>query len=208
MEIEYFGANAVIIKSGNAVITVDPKLNSLGVKNLPVKDTIELVTHRRFAVDDNQKILIDGPGEYEISNVSIKGIAAQQHIDEDGTRATIYRVIVGGYRIAIMGHIDPKLDEDQLESIGVVDIVIIPIGGGGYTLDAHAAASIVKHIDPKVVIPTHYYDKGLKYEVPQQELEAFTKELGSVTHETTAKYKLKAGSSLADTLTLVHLTRA
>lgn len=207
MEIEYKGANAVIIKSGSAVVVVDPKLSLVGLRDVSIKDTIQLATNKRFMIEDSPKITIDGPGEYEIANISIKGVAAKQHIDDAGKAGTIYRVTAGGYRIAIIGHIDPTLDEDQFEAIGIIDIAIIPVGGNGYTLDGHAAASIIKHIDPKVVIPTHYEDKAIQYEVPQQDLASFRKELGAVSFETVTKYKLKSGSALAETLTLVELVR-
>jgi L-ascorbate metabolism protein UlaG (beta-lactamase superfamily) len=114
---------------------------------------------------------------------------------------------VGDVRVAVLGNIDPKLSEDQLEGIGVIDILILPVGGGGYTLDATSAASLVRQIDPKVVIPVHYADDALKYEVPQDTLETFVKELGAPV-ETAARYKVKAASSLPATLTVVEVTRS
>ena len=152
---------------------------------------------------------LEGPGEYEVSDFSIRGMPAVRHIDADDSLpvSTIYRVEVGGVNIAILGNIAPKLSEDQLESIGVVDMVIIPVGGGGYTLDATSAASLVRKIDPKVVIPVHYADAALKYEVPQGDLETFTKELGAPVEET-AKYKIKSASAVPEALTTVVVTRS
>jgi hypothetical protein len=98
-------------------------------------------------------------------------------------------------------------DEDQLEALGVVDIVIIPVGGGGYTLDPTAAADLVRQIDPKVVIPIHYADSALKYEVPQDSLQTFVGELGAPV-ETVAKYKLKSAAALPESLTIIEVTRS
>jgi len=86
-------------------------------------------------------------------------------------------------------------------------VVILPVGGGGYTLDATSAASIVRQIDPKVVIPVHYADAALKYEVPQDTLETFTKELGAPTEEV-AKYKVKSASAVPEVLTTVIVARS
>ena len=83
-----------------------------------------------------------------------------------------------------------KLSDEQLEAMGVVDILILPIGGGGYTLDAVDAAKVIRIIEPKIVIPTHYADKSLQYEVPQDELQLFIDELGAPV-ETVPKYKVK-----------------
>lgn len=208
MEIEYKGANAITIKTSESFIVTDPKLSLNGLKDIKTAEAIELVTDKRFMINEGQeKLIIDGPGEYEVSHISITGVAAQRHSDADGTDATMYRLVVSGYRIALIGHIIDSLSEDQLEALGTIDIVIVPIGGSGYTLDAHGAAKVVKALDPKVVIPVHYADTSIKYEVPQGELDPFIKELGTVQHDTLDKLKLKAGSSLAEVLTLVELKR-
>lgn len=93
---------------------------------------------------------IEGPGEYEIGDASIKGIRANRHIDTelDEPIDTMYRIDIGDVRIAVLGNIAPKLSDEQLEEIGVIDILILPVGGGGYTLDATSAATITRQIEP------------------------------------------------------------
>ena len=209
-DIEYKGGNTVVITTKKATLVVDPKQSVVGLKDLSVKEGIQLATEERFVVPDSEyQLTLEGPGEYEVSDFSIRGMPAVRHIDADDSLpvSTIYRVEVGGVNIAILGNIAPKLSEDQLESIGVVDMVIIPVGGGGYTLDATSAASLVRKIDPKVVIPVHYADAALKYEVPQGDLETFTKELGAPVEET-AKYKIKSASAVPEALTTVVVTRS
>ena len=209
-DIEYKGGNTIVITTKKATLVLDPKQSVVGLKDLSVKDAIQLATEERFVVPDSAyQLALEGPGEYEVSDFSIRGIPAVRHIDADDSLpvSTIYRVEVGGVNIAILGNIAPKLSEDQLESIGVVDMVIIPVGGGGYTLDATSAASLVRKIDPKVVIPVHYADAALKYEVPQGDLETFTKELGAPVEET-AKYKIKSASAVPEALTTVVVTRS
>jgi L-ascorbate metabolism protein UlaG (beta-lactamase superfamily) len=120
----------------------------------------------------------------------------------------MYQFEIGTIKGVVIGNIDAKLDDDQLEAIGVVDIVIIPVGGGGYTLDATAAASLVRKLEPKAVIPVHYADDALSYEVPQDTLETFTSELGAPVEESVSKYRIKAVASLPQVLTVVPLTRS
>lgn len=209
-DIEYKGGNTVVFTTKKNTLVADPKASVVGLKDIPVKDTIELATESRFLLQSKDALLvIDGPGEYEIGDFSIHGVSATRHIDTDADEknATIYRIEVGDVRIALLGNITPKLTEDQLEEIGVVDMLIIPVGGGGYTLDATSAVAIVRQIDPKVVIPVHYEDGVVKYEVPQDTLETFVKELG-VPVETVSKYKIKAASSLPQVLTIVEVTRS
>lgn len=209
-DIEYKGGNTVIISTKKSTLITDPKLSLIGLKDLRPKDGVELATETRFALnDDDARLHIEGPGEYEVGDFSIRGTAATRHIDTatDVAASTIYRIEVGDSRIALLGNIAPKLDEEQLEALGVVDILILPIGGGGYTLDATSAASLARQIDPRVVIPIHYADSGLHYEVPQDTLETFTKEFGAPT-EATSKYKVKSGAVLPQTMTVVELTRS
>lgn len=209
-DIEYKGGNGVVISTKKLNAVIDPKLSLIGLKDLPVKDALEIATEARFASNGKDvQLAIEGPGDYELGPFSIKGVSATRHIDTEADEkiSTIYRIEVGDARIALIGNISPKLDEDQLEALGVVDILIIPVGGGGYTLDATSAAGLVRQIDAKVIIPIHYADNSLAYEVPQDTLETFVKELGAPV-ETTAKYKVKTAATLPTTVTIIELTRS
>lgn len=209
LDIEYKGGNSVIIKTKNTTVVVDPKRSVFGDKDITDKDVVELATEPRLAVNnDKARIALEGPGEYEVADFSVKGIAAQRHIDDDSAlpASTIYRIEANDIKLAVIGNVAAPLSEEQLESIGVVDIVILPVGGGGYTLDATAAVAVVRNIDPKVVIPVHYAQAGLSYEVPQSGVDAFESEIG-VTIEKLDKYRLKTASGLPESLTVIELER-
>ncbi len=209
-DIEYKGGNGVVISTKKLNAVIDPKLSLVGLKDLSVKDALEIGTEARFVTGSKDvQLAIEGPGDYELGPFSIKGVAATRHLDTEADEkiSTIYRIEVGEVRIALIGNIAPKLDEDQLEALGVVDILILPVGGGGYTLDATSAASLVRQIDAKVIIPVHYADSALAYEVPQDTLETFVKELGAPV-ETTTKYKIKTAATLPTTLTIIEITRS
>ena len=210
-DIEYKGGNGVVISGKKNQVVIDPKLSLVGLKDLSVKDAIELATEERFLVKgENAQIAIEGPGEYEIGEVSIKGVRAIRHIDTsaDEPISTMYRVEIGDIRLAVLGNIAAKLSEDQLEEIGVVDMLVLPVGGGGYTLDSVNAATIVRQIDPRAVIPVHYADSDLKYEVPQDDLELFTKELGAPVEDAGTKYKIKSAAAIPQVLTVIHVARS
>lgn len=209
-DLEYKGGNGITITTKKSSIVVDPKLSLVGLKDLKVKDQIVLATEHRFRVaDTDAQVIIDGPGEYEVGDFTIRGIAATRHIDtpDQEKLATVYRVECGEARLAILGNIDAKLSEEQYEQIGVVDILVLPVGGGGYTLDATSAAAIVRAIEPKVVVPVHYAGSGLSYEVPQDSLDTFVSELG-VQKETVPKLKVKSSSVLPATLTVMEVERS
>lgn len=210
-EIEYKGGNSVVLSTKKASIIVDPKASVNGLKDVPAKDGIELATEERFALNsDAARLLIEGPGEYGIADFDIRGVAAQRHLDAetDPKRSTMYRVDTGEIRVAIIGNVYEKISENQFEDLGIIDVIIIPVGGNGYTLDPEGAAKIVQSTDAKAVIPVHYADDGIKYEVPQLELEEFTKILGAPVEEAGVKYKLKSSSALPQTLTVIKIDRS
>jgi hypothetical protein len=196
MELEYKGGNCVVISHKKDTFVTDPKLSDIGLKDQGEQATVQLLTQNRFAAAaSDETMVVDGPGEYEINNCSIWGIAAQTHLEPEGKKmATIYKVDLGEVSLAIIGHVAAKLNEDQLEAIGVVDVLIIPVGGFGYTLEPKQAVDMVRSIEPKIVVPVHYAEDGITYEVPQAPLEDFLKELGSTAEEPVAKLKLKEGA--------------
>ena len=209
-DIEYKGANAIVFATKKVRVVFDPNLAVVGAKNVSVKDSVEVATEDRFAVTDPApRLLLNGPGEYEVGDVAISGIPARRHIDTDadGEKSTIYKISVGDVRGVVIGNIQPKLSDDQLEDIGVVDFAIIPVGGSGYTLDAVSASSMVRQLDPKVVIPVHYADSSINYEVPQAGVEDFMKELNANVVEAGLKWRLKKPADLPDSLTVVQISK-
>lgn len=206
MEAQRFGANAVVLTIKGNRIVIDDNLAELGGKAVAKAGDIQLFTGTHQPGRADAKIVLDSPGEYEVADISIYGIAARSHLDEAGQHsATMFKLHVGELNIAILGHVHPDLTETQLENFELIDVLFIPVGGNGYTLDPVGALKLIKKIEPKVVIPTHY-DDGLKYEVPQQPLEEALKVLALEPKETTTKFKIKP-AELTDTTQLVVLDR-
>jgi len=205
MELEYKGGTCVVLTHKKEQIFSDPHISPLGLKDQGVQAAVHILTEARFrAPASDQTVVIDGPGEYEVHNCSIWGIAATPHIMPEGVKSsTVYRLDLDGTSVALIGHIT-KLDDSQLEALGMVDILVLPVGGFGYTLEPKQAVDLVKAIEPKIVVPIHYADPHVSYEVPQAPLEDFLKELGAVAEEPQEKLRLKGGI-LPDKLTVVPL---
>lgn len=207
MELQYFGANCVRLATKKTSIVIDDNLAKLGLKTITKPTDISVITSSSFPVHP-AVFVADLPGEYEIAGVIIQGIAARSHMDEEGQpkNSVIYTITTPEVKVAVVGHIYPELDESQLEQIGMVDIAIVPVGGNGYTLDGVGALKVIKQIEPKVIIPTHYADRAIRYEVPPQELSEALKGLAMEPTETNSKYKYNP-SEISDTAHLVVLER-
>jgi len=208
MEIQFYGANCVRLTTKKASITVDDNLGTLGLSSVTKTGDIALFTGPVSKPKAEPKVIINQPGEYEVSDTSIQGIAARAHMDEAGQQtATIFKVIGEDIKVAVIGHVYPELSDDQLEALGTIDVMIVPVGGNGYTLDALGALKLIKKVEPKIIIPTHFDESGVNYEVPQQPLEEALKGLAMEPKETVPKLKLKAGD-IAETTQLIILERS
>jgi L-ascorbate metabolism protein UlaG (beta-lactamase superfamily) len=206
MEIQYFGANCIRIATKKAAIIIDDNLADLGLKTVTKPDDISLFTGAHVS-PSKARLVIDQPGEYEVSDVSIQGVPARAHIDDNNQQSTtMYRIVTEDMHIVVTGHVYPELNDTQLERLGMVDILCIPVGNNGYTLDGLGALQLVKKIEPKLVIPTHYGDKEIKYPVEQHSLEEALKGLAMEPKEALSKLKIKPGD-LPETTQLVTLER-
>lgn len=207
MELTFYGANCLRLSAKKAQIVIDDNLAKLGLKTVTKPADISLRTNKMLPEHPDASFTAEMPGEYEIAGVVIHGIAARAHMDEEGTKnSVIYTIEADDTKVAVIGHIFPELTEEQLEAIGMVDVAVVPVGGNGYTLDGTGALKVIKQIEPKVVIPTHFADKALRYEVPQAELADAVKNLGMEISETVAKFKIKP-AELSDTTRLIVLEK-
>lgn len=208
MDLQFHGANCVSISTGKARIVIDDNLADLGSKPVTKQGDITLFTAAHGVSKQEPKIVIDRPGEYEVSEVSIYGIPMRAHIDEEKQKTvTSYKLIANDLRVLVLGHVYPELNERDLETIGMVDVLFTPVGGNGFTLDPTGAASLIKKIEPKLVIPTYYEDASLKFPVPAQSLEQALQGIGIEPKERTTKLKVKAGD-LSDVMQLIVLERS
>lgn len=207
MEFQYHGGNCISITVKGARIIVDDNLEELGLKSVTKPSDIALFTTIPKKTPEARLVFAD-PGEYEASEISIFGVAVRGHMEESGVEsATIFKIQYGDTRVAIAGHMHPDISEAYLEELGAVDILFIPVGGNGYTLDPTGALSVIKKIEPKIVIPTHYEDVKISYPVPQQPLSEAQKVLNLEVKEAVSKFKPKP-SDYSESQTLVVLERS
>ena len=141
---------------------MDPVPRSKGFRYNKQRADIVTISHQHKGHTATDMIsaefkLVDGPGEYEISDVFITGTRTY-HDNERGAlkgHNTVYVVEVEGTTICHLGDIGHELTDEQTEAISSVDVLLVPVGGGP-GLDAARAVSIINQIEPGVVIPIQY----------------------------------------------------
>lgn len=205
MEIERKFGNCTIITANKTTIVVDPNLSSFGIKDQIKNANIYILTSPEFGITVlKNEVVIDGPGEYEINNISIKGILTKAHL-QGQAKSTIYNLDSGDIRVAILGNVSSKITEEQLEEIGTIDVAILPIGGGSETLSSKEAVEVLRKLEPKIIVPTHYQEDGPNYEESQESITDFVKDLGADL-EKTDKLKLKTNDLTADKIIVYQIS--
>ncbi len=183
MTISWFGHACFRLESKNISLLIDPFSKDIGLKPPRIKDNIVLLTHNHY---DHANILdappdakiINGPGEYEIQNIYVRGVQSYHDNSKGAERGlnTIYVIQAEEIVVCHMGDFgQDKPEERQLEEIGDVDILMIPVGGK-YTIDGKQAAEIVSQIEPKIIIPMHYKIPELKIDISGPD--KFLKDIG------------------------------
>jgi len=184
MEITYIGHSCFKIKGKDLTLVIDPYDPEIGYKLPKLEADVLLITHDHH--DHNYvsgvsgyKMLINGPGEYEISGVFIYGIQTF-HDDKEGSvrgNNTIFVIDIDGFTVLHLGDLGQELTQDTLERIANVDVLLIPVGGT-YTIDAETASKVISSIEPSIVVPMHYQTADLSGIKDLDTLDKFLDEMG------------------------------
>lgn len=134
--------------------------------NHPDFNGVENVTH-----GGRTPFVIDGPGEYEVRNVTVHGLPSVSHIQTEGSINTIYLVTLEGMRLCFLGALSSgKLGSELIEAIDGIDILFISIAGGD-VLNASDAHELSVKIGPHIVIPMQYDEESLKKFLKEEGIE-------------------------------------
>ncbi len=167
MKLEYWGHSCFrIVSDKGTSITTDPytKVGYELAEGL-IADII-LISHSHFDHNFIQGVKgvigkISAPGKYQYDDIIVEGFVSD-HDEQKGTlrgKNIVYTVSVDGVKICHLGDIGEPCSKKVLGQIGTVDVLLIPVGGT-YTIDGKQAQEYVKAIQPKIVVPMHYHQKG------------------------------------------------
>lgn len=183
MQIQYFGLSAFKISTKEAVVVTDPFHKDSGLQ--PPRGAADIL----MLAEKNKKLysatsgfsgepfLVNDPGEYDVKGVTMTGIPLKQ----EDHYVTVFLIESEDMRVLNLTHIkDFSMKEDEVEALGEIDILILPVGGNT-VLSASAAAKVVNEIEPKIVIPSHYKMPELIIDVDP--LDKFIKEMGGKKEE-------------------------
>lgn len=200
---------------GNLVTVVtDPYDKQIGLRLPKTKANLVTVSHDHFdhnyiegvgGLEDNEPFVIDRPGEYEYKGVFVTGIGAYHDKKEgaDRGKTVMFRIEIDGITILHCGDLGTTLSDSQLEKIGDIDVLLIPVGGT-YTVNAKEAAEVVRQIEPRMVVPMHYKIPGVNLDI--DDVKNFSKEMGNGS-EVLQKLKISKKDLPVEEIKLVILEK-
>jgi len=204
MEITWYGHSCFRLTERNyATVVTDPYDNkSIGYDSLKLRSDIVTVSHDAPGHSNTDAVkgtshVIDGPGEFEIGGVFVTGVQtdgsgsgkkkSKAKEDEAPSRNTIYVFDYDGITVAHLGDLKEVPTQSEIESLGTINVALVPVGGGG-GLNAAKAAEVISLIEPNLVIPMHYATPAAK--VSLDSLNKFIKEMGLSKPDTQPSLKV------------------
>lgn len=206
MELTWLTHSCFRVRGREAVVVTDPPGKDWGSMG-GLQADIVTISHRHpghgnLAAVTGEPLVVDRPGEYEIKDVAIRGIATY-HDAEKGERRgknTVFLMELEAITVCHLGDLGHVPSASQTEDLGNIDILLVPVGGGS-TIDAAKAAETVSLLTPKIVVPMHYQDPRVRTDL--EPLERFLKEMGVTESVPQQRLNLSKGQLPAETQVVV-----
>jgi L-ascorbate metabolism protein UlaG (beta-lactamase superfamily) len=207
MEINWLGHACFRIRAKEGTVVTDPFGKDSGYEWSRPRADIVTISHDHDNHNQAQRVagepkVLQGPGEYEISNIFVTGIATFHDNKKGAERGsnTIYLIEAEDLKICHLGDLGHVPTETQAETLSDLDVLLVPVGGL-YTISPAQAAEVVSQLEPRIVIPMHFKTKA--YSGKLEALDKFLKEMGLKSADEQEGLKVTKGSVPEETQVVV-----
>lgn len=190
MQITYHGHSCFKLKGELGSVITDPfDEKVVGIPLSRLSGEIVTISHNHDDHNAKDKVkgtakrenpfVIDFPGEYEVGGISVFGTKTfhdQVGGAEKGSNI-VYKILIDGLSICHLGDLAHQLDEKQIDAIGMVDVLFLPVGGP-FSLMTEEAIKVANAISPNILIPMHYSDSAYPSDTRVKPLEQFLQSFG------------------------------
>ncbi len=196
MDIKFYGHACFSISEGTSTVIMDPFSKDYALKFPDLSADVVTISHNHpfhnaASVVSGNPMVFDRPGEYETKGVHFRLIHSFHNPkdDEEQLENNITLINWEGIRFCHLGAQGTKLTPEQLELVGDVDILFVPVGGSSHSLDAKKAKEVIEQIEPRIVIPMCYAVEG--DESGMDSRDAFLSVMGVNAEESVNSFKVK-----------------
>lgn len=190
MVLTYYGKACVKVSQGDTTIAFNPSAKSGSDKYPRFGTDVVLISRRdpaysaaeNMAFGEKAPFVIDGPGEYEVGGIFIKGFG----VEKDGVHNVVYSLVLDDVRLCHLGGLQSNtLPGEVIEAIGEIDLLFVPVWNGDVIAPAEAY-KLASSLEPKLIVPLHNSETG-----KESALATFLKEAGEEGAEFADKLTLK-----------------
>ncbi len=170
MVITYHGGQCFKVSRGDLTVALNPpsKDSKFKIPKFGADIALTSLHHPDFdgfdtaSLGERQPFAIEGPGEYDVKGVAVRGWASEAKYD--GVRLnTIYSILLENTALCFLGALgSAELPKNAKSDLDGIDILFVPIGGNGL-LDYSGAYKLAVQLEPKVIIPMHYTEDSLRH---------------------------------------------
>jgi len=181
MDITWYGRNCFrLMERGKGALVTDPFNASNGTNPRFRADIVtisgDVPGYSDLDAVKGATLTISRPGEFEVGGIFITGVAAFNREDPNPRRTIIYVFDLGNYTICHLGNLNYVPNQSQIEALGQVDVLMVPVGGGP-GLSSGQAGAVISLIEPSIVIPMNYSTERTGNGL--EPLDKFLKEMGT-----------------------------
>lgn len=197
MLITFYNNSCFKVQSGDFIAAFDPPSKTSKYKTPRFQTDLIFISHNNenhngrdvlTLKEEDEKYIIDSPGEYEIKDILIRGVESRINEKEGSGINTIFVLDIEETRICHMGDFsEEKLSSEIKEALGKIDVLFYPVGGNFSVVKK--AAAIINEIEPSIVIPMHYDSTEKKNSKLQEFLNEFSEDQVEKTDKLTIKRK-------------------
>jgi L-ascorbate metabolism protein UlaG (beta-lactamase superfamily) len=170
MIITYHGGQCFKVSFGDTTLVFDPISKKSKLNPIRFGADVAFVSLRHPNFNGTEEVtygtkepfIVDGPGEYEIGEVTARGYGVPTKYEGKDKFNTIYQVTLEGMNMVFLGALgNEAIDPQILGELDDIDILFVPIGGDD-VLDVPQASKLAAKLEAKCVVPMHYTDASLK----------------------------------------------
>lgn len=163
MKITWIGHSSFLLEDskGRKLLT-DPYDETVGYNIFKGDVDVVTISHHHFDHDYTKMInknaaIIDKVGLFYEKDISIKGLPSYHDKFKGAKRGenVIYIFEMDDLRICHLGDLGYILSQNEIDELGDIDVLLIPVGGN-FTIDSKEAAELCSKIKAHIVIPMHY----------------------------------------------------
>jgi L-ascorbate metabolism protein UlaG (beta-lactamase superfamily) len=163
MDISWLGHACFRLRGRDVTVLTDPPDPKSG-HAIP-KTPAEVVTishdhpgHASLKSVGGDPVILRSPGEYEVKDCLLTALASYHDAEKGKTRGrnTVFVIRLDGVVVCHLGDLGHAMEEAELEALGDVDVLLVPITGPEVNLTAAMAADVVHQFEPKVVVPMSF----------------------------------------------------